>query len=137
MIAVNTLSRKGCRLRMRFTLEVQGIQRIQRALTLIREVKGVTDVEARLRRLRVRARTASLCLAVDWRSAGNHRAEDCAWSVTGSVGLLSDALESFVNLAGAGFALWMILVFTRDPPDGKHPMVTARRSTSRAALKAC
>ena len=43
-----------------------------------------------------------------------------AWSITGSVGLLSDALESLVNLAGAGFALWMILV-TRDPPDGKHP----------------
>lgn len=43
-----------------------------------------------------------------------------AWSITGSVGLLSDALESFVNLAGAGFALWMILI-TRDPPDGKHP----------------
>ena len=43
-----------------------------------------------------------------------------AWSITGSVGLLSDALESFVNLAGAGFALWMILI-TRDPPDGNHP----------------
>ena len=43
-----------------------------------------------------------------------------AWSITGSVGLLSDALESLVNLAGAGFALWMILI-TRDPPDGKHP----------------
>jgi divalent metal cation (Fe/Co/Zn/Cd) transporter len=43
-----------------------------------------------------------------------------AWSITGSVGLLSDALESFVNLAGAGFALWMILI-TRDPPDGTHP----------------
>ena len=43
-----------------------------------------------------------------------------AWWVTGSVGLLSDALESFVNLAGACFALWMILI-TRDPPDGGHP----------------
>ncbi|MBL8458490.1 bifunctional (p)ppGpp synthetase/guanosine-3',5'-bis(diphosphate) 3'-pyrophosphohydrolase [Zoogloea sp.] len=44
VIAVNTLSRKGAA-RMRFTLEVQGVQQIQRALTLIREVKGVTDVE--------------------------------------------------------------------------------------------
>ena len=44
VIAVNTLSRKGSA-RMRFTLEVQGVQQIQRALTLIREVKGVTDVE--------------------------------------------------------------------------------------------
>lgn len=43
-----------------------------------------------------------------------------AWWVTGSVGLLSDALESFVNLAGASFALWMILV-TRAPPDRQHP----------------
>ena len=43
-----------------------------------------------------------------------------AWWITGSVGLLSDALESFVNLAGASFALWMILV-TRAPADGEHP----------------
>ncbi|MDD3354470.1 bifunctional (p)ppGpp synthetase/guanosine-3',5'-bis(diphosphate) 3'-pyrophosphohydrolase [Zoogloea sp.] len=44
VIAVNTLSRKGAA-KMRFTLEVQGVQQIQRALILIREVKGVTDVE--------------------------------------------------------------------------------------------
>lgn len=44
VIAVNTLSRKGAA-RMRFTLEVQGVHQIQRALALIREVKGVTDVE--------------------------------------------------------------------------------------------
>lgn len=43
-----------------------------------------------------------------------------AWWITGSVGLLSDALESFVNLAGASFALWMILV-TQAPPDRQHP----------------
>ena len=43
-----------------------------------------------------------------------------AWWLTGSVGLLSDALESFVNLAGASFALWMILI-TRRPPDDDHP----------------
>jgi cation diffusion facilitator family transporter len=42
-----------------------------------------------------------------------------AWWVTGSVGLLSDALESFVNLAGASFALWMILL-TQQPPDDEH-----------------
>lgn len=42
-----------------------------------------------------------------------------AWWVTDSVGLLSDALESFVNLAGASFALWMILV-TQRPPDDEH-----------------
>jgi cation diffusion facilitator family transporter len=43
-----------------------------------------------------------------------------AWWMTGSVGLLSDALESFVNLAGASFALWMILIAAR-PPDEEHP----------------
>lgn len=40
--------------------------------------------------------------------------------ITDSVGLLSDALESFVNLAGAGFALWMVIV-SRRPPDAEHP----------------
>ena len=44
VIAVNTLSRKGAA-RMRFTIEVQGVQQIQRAVQLVHEVKGVTDVE--------------------------------------------------------------------------------------------
>jgi cation diffusion facilitator family transporter len=43
-----------------------------------------------------------------------------AWQLTGSVGLMSDALESFVNLAGAGFALWMVVV-SRRPADPEHP----------------
>ena len=42
-----------------------------------------------------------------------------AWWLTGSVGLLSDAMESLVNLAGASFALWMILL-TRVPADDRH-----------------
>ena len=44
-----------------------------------------------------------------------------AWSLTGSMGLLSDAMESFVNLAGATFALWMITI-AKCPPDKHHPM---------------
>jgi cation diffusion facilitator family transporter len=44
-----------------------------------------------------------------------------AWWMTGSVGLASDAMESFVNLAGATFALWMITV-ARLPPDDDHPL---------------
>jgi cation diffusion facilitator family transporter len=48
-----------------------------------------------------------------------------AWWITGSVGLLSDALESFVNLAGASFALWMIVV-SRLPPDAEHPFGHAK-----------
>jgi cation diffusion facilitator family transporter len=43
-----------------------------------------------------------------------------AWWLTNSVGLLSDAMESVVNLAGATFALWMVVVAAR-PPDEDHP----------------
>lgn len=42
-----------------------------------------------------------------------------AWWLTGSVGLLSDALESLVNLAAAAMALTMIRVAAR-PPDEDH-----------------
>ena len=43
-----------------------------------------------------------------------------AWWVSGSVGLLSDALESLVNLAGAMFGLAMVTVAAR-PADDIHP----------------
>lgn len=43
-----------------------------------------------------------------------------AYLLTGSVGLLSDALESFVNLAGGLLALAMLAVAAR-PPDEEHP----------------
>ena len=42
-----------------------------------------------------------------------------AYLMTGSVGLLSDALESIVNLAGAIMALWMLTVASR-PEDEDH-----------------
>lgn len=42
-----------------------------------------------------------------------------AWWLTGSVGLLSDALESFVNLAGALMALAM-LTLAEQPADDNH-----------------
>jgi cation diffusion facilitator family transporter len=42
-----------------------------------------------------------------------------AYWITGSVGLLSDALESFVNLAAALMALWMLIISER-PPDDDH-----------------
>ncbi|GAB4127790.1 MAG: cation diffusion facilitator family transporter [Sideroxydans sp.] len=42
-----------------------------------------------------------------------------AWWLTGSVGLLSDALESFVNLAGALMAFAM-LTLAAAPADDKH-----------------
>ena len=43
-----------------------------------------------------------------------------AWWLTGSVGLLSDAMESVVNLAGAMFGLWMVTIAAR-PADADHP----------------
>ncbi len=43
-----------------------------------------------------------------------------AWWITGSVGLLSDAMESFVNLASALFAIAMVTIAQR-PADDDHP----------------
>ena len=43
-----------------------------------------------------------------------------AWWVTDSVSLLSDALESLVNLAGATFALLMVTIAAH-PADDDHP----------------
>lgn len=43
-----------------------------------------------------------------------------AWWLTDSVGLLSDAMESIVNLAAALFGLWMVTVAAR-PADDDHP----------------
>src|SRR3989304_9714337 len=43
-----------------------------------------------------------------------------AYLLTGSVGLLSDAMESLVNLAGAILAL-VVLTIAAQPPDEQHP----------------
>ncbi len=43
-----------------------------------------------------------------------------AYLMTGSVGLLSDALESVINLVAAAFALWMLKIAAR-PADEDHP----------------
>jgi divalent metal cation (Fe/Co/Zn/Cd) transporter len=59
-----------------------------------------------------------------------------AWMLTGSVGLLSDALESLVNLGGGVMALLMLRVAAL-PPDTGHAYVTARRNIFPADLKAC
>jgi cation diffusion facilitator family transporter len=48
-----------------------------------------------------------------------------AWYITGSVGLLSDAMESFVNLAAAMFGLTM-LVIAALPADDQHPFGHAK-----------
>jgi cation diffusion facilitator family transporter len=43
-----------------------------------------------------------------------------AWAITGSVALLSDAMESLVNLAAAVFGLVMVTIAAR-PADDDHP----------------
>ena len=43
-----------------------------------------------------------------------------AWYVTGSVSLLSDAIEGLVNVVGAVFALLMV-TWAEQPPDEGHP----------------
>jgi cation diffusion facilitator family transporter len=48
-----------------------------------------------------------------------------AWWLTGSVGLLSDAMESFVNLAAALFGLWMVTLAAK-PADIDHPFGHAK-----------
>lgn len=46
--------------------------------------------------------------------------KSAAWWITDSVGLLSDAMESFVNLASALFAIAMVTIAQR-PADEDHP----------------
>ncbi|UWQ62896.1 cation diffusion facilitator family transporter [Leisingera caerulea] len=43
-----------------------------------------------------------------------------AWMMTGSVALLSDALESLVNIGGAVMA-WFAVRYAQRPPDADHP----------------
>ncbi|GBC60462.1 cation transporter [Desulfonema ishimotonii] len=42
------------------------------------------------------------------------------WRITGSSAILSDALESIINVVASAFALWSILMAAR-PPDEDHP----------------
>lgn len=56
-----------------------------------------------------------------------------AW-VTGSVGLLSDALESFVNLGAALLTLWMLRL-ALVPPDAKHPFGYSKAEYFSAVLE--
>src|SRR5262245_31181481 len=43
-----------------------------------------------------------------------------AWWITGSTAVLSDALESFVNVAAAAMLLWSLWV-SAQPADRNHP----------------
>ena len=52
-------------------------------------------------------------------AVGTMALKTVAYVLTGSVGLLSDAVESIVNLVGAVMALWMLTVAAREP-DEEH-----------------
>lgn len=69
---------------------------------------------ARRRRRLIRLITVSIAAAV-----ATITLKVVAWQMTGSVGLLSDAAESVVNLVAALIALSVILWSTR-PPDEEH-----------------
>lgn len=57
-----------------------------------------------------------------------------AWYLTGSVGYLSDAIESLVNVAGAGFALWIVTLAQRPADDG-HPFGHSKAEYFSAAFE--
>ncbi len=57
-----------------------------------------------------------------------------AWWLTGSVGYLSDAVESIVNLIGATFALAMVS-YARIPADEDHPFGHGKAEYFSAALE--
>ncbi len=59
-----------------------------------------------------------------------------AYFYTGSVGLLSDSLESLINLAAAVFALLMIKIAAQ-PPDEDHAFGHDKPNIFRAASKEC
>ena len=42
-----------------------------------------------------------------------------AWYITGSVGLLSDAMESIVNVVAAAATMWLLFLSAR-PPDDRY-----------------
>src|SRR5262245_64809865 len=55
-----------------------------------------------------------------WAAVATIVLKTAAWALTGSIGLLSDALESFVNLATAALAIAMLNLAAR-PADEDHP----------------
>jgi cation diffusion facilitator family transporter len=57
-----------------------------------------------------------------------------AYALTGSVGLLSDAIESIVNLVAAGAAFWA-LSYAAKPPDAEHTFGHSKAEYFSSALE--
>lgn len=71
--------------------------------------------EAQRQRTRIFAALASLCIGSLLMAA-----KFFAWHLTGSASILSDALESIINVVASCFAIWSVLLAGR-PPDADHP----------------
>ncbi len=84
--------------------------------SVLRRGRGIRGVRHLTDRPRAVVRFAWLSIGAAVSTLGLKTA---AWRLTGSVGLLSDALESVVNLAAAAMALAMLTVASR-PPDEEH-----------------
>lgn len=72
-------------------------------------------IDARTQTIRLRAAYGSLCASIVIFGIKTY-----GWWRTGSSALLSDALESIVNIVAAAFALFAIR-FAATPPDREHP----------------
>src|SRR5512145_543354 len=89
------------------TRRTRPARRVTLRLPMSQEPLTATSSLARFAWLSIAAALATIALKA------------AAYFLTGSVGLLSDALESFVNLAGALMALAMLTVAVR-PADEDH-----------------
>lgn len=72
--------------------------------------KGTVPVSAEVRAAQISLRVAAVLLVVKM----------AAWLVTDSAAILSDALESIINVVAAGFAVLSVSV-AETPPDERHP----------------
>ena len=91
-----------------------------RILHGLRRTRSLVDNE-RMKRLDLQSLTPQRLLAASVAMAVvTIVLKTLAWYITGSVGLLSDAMESFVNLASAIFGLVMVTIAQR-PADVDHP----------------
>ena len=90
------------------------------------EADAIYAARARVARPRVAAMTAAAARSARFYAGLSIAAavvtialKAAAWKLTGSVGLLSDAAESVVNLVAALIALWALTVAAK-PPDPTH-----------------
>lgn len=79
-------------------------------------MKGTAgDTEALIQRRRMALAASSLAVGI-----GLMAVKFYAWWLTGSAAILSDALESIINVVAGGFALISVIMAAR-PPDATHP----------------